>query len=210
VVLRALGDLLSPARCAACSGYVARSTHIFCAACIATVERCTTADRTVAFGLFGGALATAIRKLKYEDAPHLARPLGALAATACHTFGVRADVVVPVPLHPRRLMERGYNQSALLGAEVARQLRIPLVTTALARVIDTPPQAELSREARLRNVEHALRVERAAALVGRSVAVIDDVCTTGATLRACRSCIIGAGATRVTSVVVARTVIFPA
>jgi ComF family protein len=160
----------------------------------------------VAFGHYGGALATAIRRFKYEEAPYLARPLGALATMAWLECRLRADVIIPVPLHPRRLAMRGYNQSALLGAHMAAHLRVPLVTNALARVADTPPQAELSREARLSNVACAFRVTRPELFRGREVAIIDDVCTTGATLHACGERILEAAATRVTSVVVARTI----
>jgi predicted amidophosphoribosyltransferase len=83
---------------------------------------------------------------------------------------------------------------------------VPLVTTALVRVTDTPPQAELSREARLSNVTSAFRVVRPDLLQGRAVAIIDDVSTTGATLHACGERVLQAGATRVTSVVVALTI----
>ena len=183
-----------------------QSATIFCASCLATVERCADGEGVAAFGHYGGALATAIRKFKYEDSPYLARPLGALATMACLAGRLRADVIIPVPLHPRRLAMRGYNQAALLGAHVASHLRWPLVTGALVRVTDTPPQAELSREARLSNVARAFRVARPDLLRGREVAIIDDVSTTGATLHACGERVLQAGATRVTRVVVARTI----
>lgn len=182
------------------------SSIIFCPSCLATVERCAATEEIAAFGHYGGALATAIRRFKYEESPYLARPLGALAVMACLACRLRADVIVPVPLHARRLSMRGYNQSALLGAHVASHLGVPLVTTALRRVRDTAPQAELSRETRLTNVDRAFHVSRPEMLRGCVVAIIDDVATTGATLHACGERILEAGAARVTSVVVARTI----
>jgi ComF family protein len=209
-VIRWLGDLLSPAACAACSTPVTRADVIFCSPCRATIERCTGTDEIIAFGHYGGALSTAIRRFKYEDARYLARPLGALATIACLARSLRVDAIVPVPLHPRRLVPRGYNQSALLGGQVASQLGVPLVTSALVRTTDTPPQAELSREARLTNVRGAFCVTtRARCLRGLAVALIDDVSTTGATLHACAERALEAGATRVTSVVVALTISTP-
>jgi len=183
-----------------------QSSTIFCASCLATVERCAGDEGVAAFGHYGGALATAIRKFKYEESPYLARPLGALAIMACFARRLRADVIIPVPLHPRRLAQRGYNRAALLGAQVGSQLRWPLVTGALVRISDTVPQAELSREARLSNVTRAFRMARPELLRGREVVIIDDVSTTGATLHACGERVLEAGATRVTSVVVARTI----
>jgi ComF family protein len=206
VLLRWIGDLLSPAKCAACSAQVARSDVIFCTACLATIERCRGSGSTIAFGHYGGALATAIRRFKYEDARYLARPLGALATIASIADRLQADVIVPVPLHPRRLVIRGYNQSALLADQVATQLGLPLLTGALVRTCDTPPQADLSREARLTNVANAFRVTKDEMFRGRAVAIVDDVSTTGATLHACEGRILEAGATRVTSVVVALTI----
>ena len=130
----------SPARCAGCSAPVMQSSTIFCTSCLTTVERCAGDEGVAAFGHYGGALATAIRKFKYEESPYLARPLGALATMACLARRIRADVIIPVPLHPRRLVQRGYNQAALLGAQVGARLRWPLVTGALVRISDTVPK----------------------------------------------------------------------
>lgn len=206
MLTRWLGDLLSPPRCAACLAALADHGRVFCAACSASVERCASAGEVVSFAHYGGALALAIQRFKYDDSPHLARPLGALLRHACRRWRVRADVVIPVPLHARRLVERGYNQSALLARHVAGELSATLVTRALARIVDTAPQAGLSREGRRSNVDGAFCVERPALVAGRVIALVDDVSTTGATIGACRKALIAFGATQVTSVVVARTV----
>ncbi|SRR5260221_7249502 len=200
-----LGDLLSPPRCASCSAAMAGTPSVFCRPCSASIERCDGAMEPVAFGQYGGALARTIQRFKYEDHPHLARPLGALLSDACRRSRVEAEVIVPVPLHARRLVLRGYNQSALLARHVADELGVPVATDALARVVDTVPQVELARDERRANVDRAFRVVRAARVEGRVVALVDDVSTTGSTLRACRNALLRAGVSRVTSVVVART-----
>jgi ComF family protein len=205
VLLDWLGDLLSPPRCAACASALGDGRDAFCVPCAASIEECDTATDPIAFAEYGGGLARAVQRFKYEDRPDLARPLGALVRRACQRRHFAADFVVPVPLHARRLAVRGYNQSALLGHHVARSIGARLVTGALARIVDTVPQVDLPREARRSNVEGAFRVSRAALVEGRTIALVDDVSTTGATLHACRKALIDAGANRVTSVVLART-----
>src|SRR6185369_5247276 len=97
----------------------------------------------VAFALYGGAVAAALRRLKYGGRADLAVPLGHLARRAVREAGLSGDLVIPVPLHPRRLADRGYNQAALLAASVAREIGAPLVARALVRVRNTPQQARL-------------------------------------------------------------------
>jgi len=196
---------LSPPRCASCSAALARGRGIFCAACSASVERYEATGDVVAFGQYGGALARAIQRFKFENSPYLSGPLGALLRDACRRSRLRAEIVVPVPLHPRRLVQRGYNQSALLARHVADELAVPLATDALCRVVDTLPQVQLPRESRRANVEGAFRIGRTGRVEGKTIALVDDVSTTGATIRACRHALLEVGATRVTSVVVART-----
>lgn len=212
-----LGDALSPAACAACDAPVARR-RVFCPACARTVVRAGDLPRVrpgrergegelaaiVAFGLFGGALATALKRLKYEGRSDLGGPLGHLLRRAAREVGMGAGVVVPVPLHPRRVAERGYNQAALLASAVADELRAPCSPRALARVRHTPQQVRLDRRERLRNVTSAFCVLRPEAVRGRRVVLVDDVVTTGATLEACAEALLRAGAGEVTALVVAR------
>ena len=112
------------------------------------------------------------------------------------------DLVIPLPLAPRRLAERGFNQAALLGARVSRELRLNFETRGMLRIRETPPQAGLNREARLKNVRGAFDCEQR--LHGRHVAVVDDVMTTGATLSEAAKVLKKAGAARVSAWVIAR------
>jgi ComF family protein len=115
-----------------------------------------------------------------------------------------SDLLVPVPLHPRRLRERGFNQSALLAAELGRRTARPMLADALVRRRDTAPQAGLTAAARRRNVRDAFAVARRGSVAGRVVTLVDDVFTTGATALACARVLRGAGAREVRLVTIAR------
>jgi ComF family protein len=111
------------------------------------------------------------------------------------------DAVVPVPLHPRRLRERGYNQAAELAAPVAAAAGLPVLDL-LARVKSTRPQWGLDRRSRAENLAAAFQACPRAE--GRSVLLIDDVCTSGASLEECGRALRRAGARRVSAFVLAR------
>ncbi len=197
-------DALSPPACAACDQPVL-SQRVFCPSCAETVERCPmTDDDSLAFAHFGGAVAIALRRFKYEERADLARPLGHLLRRAVVDAGIHTDVVVPVPLHPRRLAERGYNQAALLARAVADQLDVPFAPRALERQRQTAQQARLGRAERLVNMAEAFEVRDKPAVEGRAILLVDDVLTTGATLLACRDALIRSGAEEVRSVCLAR------
>lgn len=198
-------DLLAPPTCAACDARLTRRA-VMCGACAPGVVR---ADRSepehvTAFAIYGGPIADALRKLKYGGRSDLAKPLAALARRVAREAKIDADVVIPVPLHPARLAERGYNQAALLGVEVAREIGAPFSARALVRVRPTPQQARLDREARLVNVAGAFHARQPERLRGKRALLVDDVCTTGATIAACRAALLEAGAIEVRAIVVAR------
>ena len=146
----------------------------------------------------------AIIHLKYHNLKVLAQPLAEILADYLAEGSFEFDVLVPVPLHPKRLRLRGYNQSALLARNLSQLIGVPLREDILVRVRDTPSQTSLGGSERRRNVAEAFesRVE----LKGWGILLLDDVCTTGATLDACATALKKAGAGSVWGLTLAREV----
>jgi len=159
-------------------------------------------------GPYEGSLRLVVHELKYAGRRRAAERLAEalLEDAAVRALVETSDVLVPVPLHPRRQRERGFNQSALLAAEVGRRTARPTCADALVRRLDSQPQAGLSAAARRRNVRDAFAVRRRAAVAGRVVTLVDDVLTTGATALACARRLEEAGAREVRLLTVARVV----
>ncbi len=147
-----------------------------------------------------------LRRFKFDAQVELAAPLASLLQRAIQSEPP-PDLVVPVPLSRQRLAERGYNQAWLLAQRLARGLHLVSRADVLERWVDTPGQARLDRSARLANLRAAFGVDpaRLPAIRGRTVAVVDDVMTTGATVAECARVLLAAGAVSVVVWAVART-----
>jgi ComF family protein len=150
----------------------------------------------------------AIHELKYRGRRRVAGQLvrALLENEAARTLATTCDVLVPVPLHPRRRRQRGFNQAALVARELARRTGRPSCEDALVRHRDTASQAGLSAAERRRNVAEAFAVRRPALVAGRVVTLVDDVMTTGATAFACARALHAAGAAEVRMLSLARVV----
>ena len=156
--------------------------------------------------VYDGPLREMIHRFKYRHQVRLRRPLGQLMAEAlAPTIATwQPDLLVPVPLHPRRLQERGFNQAILLGTFLSRAWQTPLARTALTRIRWTVPQIELDHHERAANVRGAFAVPHPDAVAGRRILLLDDVLTTGSTVAECAHMLRKAGAAEVFVAAVAR------
>ena len=174
---------LGPPQCACCGLPLPHDgdAAALCGACLAEPPPFAHARAPFASG---GPARQLVLSLKHGRRLHLARMM---ARAMLRVAGDLPDdaVIVPVPSHRWRLWQRGFNQAASIARQLSRQSGRPLVVDALERVKPTPSTKGLTRRARLKNVAGAFRVARPEAIHGRSVVVVDDVMTTGATVAAC-------------------------
>jgi ComF family protein len=149
--------------------------------------------------VYDGQLREAVLRIKQVAGDALAEALGTLFARKLRQRWERdgPQVVIPVPLHWRRRLTRGYNQAESVARGIAGELRLPLVTRAVRRVRATPKQTGVSAAERRRNVEGAFRPTTLAAVKGLRVLLVDDVLTTGATADATAAAVRTAGAAQV-------------
>lgn len=218
----ALLDVVFPPRCVVCR----RTGRWLCAPCAAQFEkilpplceRCgrplTTApcpycarapmsiDGTRAVAFFEGALRETIHAFKYAHRTELVDPLAALLYDYLLTFPLPVDTIIAVPLHIERERTRGYNQAALLAEALGARTRWPVWNAALARTRATRSQTELDAASRRANVRDAFAAQPC--VRGARVLLIDDVCTTGATMDACGAALYAQGAHAVWGLAVAR------
>jgi ComF family protein len=149
-------------------------------------------------------LREAILRLKYAGARVASRDLAALMARYIQAQPLPVDALAPVPLHPQRARDRGFNQAEALAGELGRLVQLPVLHHAVQRVRNTPPQArQPNRHDRWRNMDGAFQADPAV-VSGRRILVVDDVCTTGATVNACGIALQQAGAAAVWGLTLAR------
>jgi len=197
-------------QCASCR---ALSENPLCPTCANTLVEAAeprplgALDRIVAPWRFGGELAAAIRRLKFTGATEVARAVAPLWAPLLAAAAADDDtaLVVPVPLHWRRRLQRGFDQTWLLATYACAAAKLPKPRTVLRRVRSAPPQSTLSATQRAANLDGAFIVASPRQIVGRTVILVDDVVTTGATLAAAAEPLAAARATRIIGVALART-----
>lgn len=153
-------------------------------------------------------LRQAVQRFKYGRKVSLGKPLGRIMARGCREFlaAWQADLILPVPLHPRRLRWRGFNQSVLLARQVGRAYGIPVDPLLLRRIKETPPQTQLSEEERRRNVRGAFALAPGRSIENKNILLIDDVYTSGATVNECSRTLKKNGAKDVYVLTLARAV----
>ena len=206
--------------CAACAAGLAKPGPLICQRCGAVLKsggahcyacrgsqarqyKCRIIRSAFVFNPSSRAL---VHALKYARADYLAHYMGTLMERQFAQYPelAEADILVPVPLFPKRGRKRGYNQSELLARSLGRQIGLPVNTTALARVRNTVSQTTLGRKGRLQNMSGAFKTMRPQEVKGKVVLLIDDVATTGATLEGCAQALRAADAKKVLAYTFAR------
>lgn len=227
-------DFLLPPRCVACGALTDRQvgvcsqcwsdlafvTRPFCdhcgkpfefhipgtSRCAACLRRPPSYDKAFSPLVYGDAARTIILQFKHGDQLGHGRFLAGLMAPHVESFGFDAPYLMPVPLHPWRIMRRRFNQSALLAQALSKRVGAPADVLTLKRIRATPLQQGLNASQRRRNVRGAFAVDpkRAQRIRGRKVILVDDVLTTGATVEACAKVLRRAGASQIGVLTAAR------
>ena len=223
-MLNKIFDLLYPRLCFACnSNHVAKDQSI-CLSCEykitptvyhrmpdnivaerfygrVKIERATTAFSFVK----GGLLQELIHKLKYDNRPEIGFELGKIYGNILRESGTwnNIDYVIPVPLHPKKKHQRGYNQAGMWGQGLAESLGIELRNDLLIRTDYTDSQTKKSRTERFANVENVFSITDQTLLNNKKILLVDDVLTTGATLEACSNTLLNASELSVNIVCIA-------
>jgi len=180
-----------------------QASGIVCPSCW---QRQTKIDGIRSVFRFDEVMRKAIHELKYRSLKAISPCLAGLLADYLGSNPMPGEVLVGVPLHPRRLRERGYNQSSLLARELGRRIGLPVIEDCLIRVKQAQPQVRAADvEERRRNVADAFAC-RDEKLGGRQIILVDDVCTSGATLESCAAALKNKGARSVWGLTLARDI----
>jgi len=174
--------------------------------CPSCRQRQTAIDGIRSVFKFDEVIRKAIHELKYRNLKAISPCLAELLADYLRANPLPGEALVAVPLHPRRLKERGYNQSRLLAEDLGRRVGLPIIDDCLIRVKQAQPQVRaVDVEERRRNVADAFAC-RDNKVSGKQIILIDDVCTSGATLEACAAALKSGGATSVWGLTLAREI----
>ncbi len=185
--------------CQICGRYVADNYVKHCTQC----QQIPNPLEIRAAVLFAQPVQGLIHKMKYENMFGLARPLADLMSKAWLQWETSVDLVVPIPLHPTRMQQRGYNQSEKLAQYFCQSNDFVLASSVLMRIRDTLPQVGLNSKERAKNVQAAF-VAKGERIKDKNILLIDDVCTTGATLASAAYALQKEGAKKVSAYCLAR------
>ena len=205
-LLKSLIDLIFPPKCEVCR----KSSEVaLCQDCFVEIKFMKPHLGIYSVSAYEGVLKEAIHRFKFKNRKALAEPLAILMVKYLGHLPSfdhqEIDTIVPVPLHNKRLRERGFNQAELMGQVIAKYLEKPLYN-ALARIKKTKAQFDLPRDDRFHNIKDAFKVVDSKAIYNKRVLLLDDIYTTGATIAECSKCLRIAGAKRVEVLTLSRAV----
>jgi len=212
-----LVDFVYPPTCILCDMHLPNDVALVCDTCwrhLPKVDNSLTVmragihcSRSLALWSFEGGVQDMIHEMKFRRKMVLADRIGKdLASLLNHLPEIgKIDLIVPIPLHPTRLRERGFNQSALMARSISREAGLPMEPWALKRTRYTRAQSKLDAEERKKNVRHAFSVSENMNFSEKTILLVDDVTTTGATMEACAVMLKRAGASQVIALAGART-----
>lgn len=197
-------NFISKPQCQCCGfpfEYASELTGQICGSCLETEPLF---EKARAVFRYDDASKKLILALKYFDKLEGAEHFGRLMWRTIEPYADKDDIIMPVPLHPKRLFQRRFNQAALLAKGMNKYSGLEVQLLNLVRVKSTISQGGLSRRKRLNNVRGAFKVINGDAIIGRSIVLVDDVHTTGATVNECSKILLKAGARSVKIVSLAR------
>lgn len=222
-ILSAISSLFYPRECPVCKRILVTGEDIFCTECLVKFPW---ADPDLqSMGNYFNSLPKSIRpeklfslfhyntgedtknllfSIKYHNRPKLAYNIGRMLGEHIKEH-LKGDIIIPIPLHPKREAERGYNQSVQIAKGVSHITGIPYSTDVLVRTKHTKTQTEQNREHRIASMDGAFTLKNSSAIEGKRVILIDDVITTGATIGACLQAISNSNVKNITLACVART-----
>ncbi len=206
--------------CYECSQSIRVISHPFCSQCGLPIPglalqsdglcgRCLSAPPPYSRARYGayyeGPLREALIRFKYYAALNIGNTLSdvLIAAFQRHYDRKEFDLIIPVPVHRKRLFQRGFNQAVILASKLSAKTRLPLYRRSLIKVKDTPPQARLPRAQRIANLRNSFGVHDPVNVRKKNVLLIDDVATTGSTIAEATKTLLKAGASRVDALVLA-------
>jgi len=212
-IIKALINLFIPADCALCGERAASSPFVLCARCDASVRSNKTSKLAsssripviYSLGIYSGALKECIKQFKFRNKINMIHAFCELIRSDPHIKAIAANLIIPVPISGTRFKVRQYNQSELIARILQRILKTPLSCDNLVKTKNTPPQTGLSRNKRIENLIGSFHVRDPRKIAGRSILLVDDVITTGATLDTCAKELLLKGAKCIYAFTLART-----
>lgn len=219
--LGAILDFIYPPHCVICSARMVSGSRLVCSDCWQQLPRIEPGlenelppqsdfpiMRALSVWRYDDDVQKIIHELKYHGKKSLALPIGQemVQLIASNKAYREADLITPVPLHKTRFRERGFNQSQLIAKAIAAELGKPVVADAIRRVRYTRPQSKLGAEERKQNVAGAFTIVDGERLGGKTIILVDDVFTTGSTLRACAQVLHAAKASKILVITAARAI----